>query len=139
MKLFKFKSLVSVAVVFSLALAAIITVSVAPALAAWQPSTYQETCTDISISGNVLSAKCKTLRGDFVNASIKLLGIENINGELTQTSQLTPSNFPRTCRSIGINKTTIYASCKSEKGDFVESSTEIIGIENNDGRLEYVY
>ncbi|MFN6535391.1 MAG: CVNH domain-containing protein [Nostoc sp. EkiNYC01] len=47
---------------------------------------YNLTCTNIAVSGNELSAKCRTKNGAYVNTSTVINGIENIDGSLEYTS-----------------------------------------------------
>lgn len=51
-----------------------------------QPSSFPNSCTNISIDGNELSASCRKLNGQSRQTSIVLNGIENINGILEYTS-----------------------------------------------------
>jgi CVNH domain len=48
----------------------------------FQASTYQDSCTDIEVAENVLSARCRRVDGGFTRTSIPIPGIENIDGDL---------------------------------------------------------
>jgi len=51
-----------------------------------ESSSFQHSCTNISIDGNELSARCSKPNGQSRQTSIVLNGIENINGILEYTS-----------------------------------------------------
>lgn len=46
-------------------------------------STYQWSCRNIEVDGDVLSASCRTRNGQFRQSSIRILGIYNLNGRLS--------------------------------------------------------
>ncbi|MGI0483791.1 CVNH domain-containing protein [Pantanalinema rosaneae CENA516] len=48
-----------------------------------EASTFNRTCTGISISGDQLSASCRTGNGENQQSSVTLLGINNSDGNLT--------------------------------------------------------
>lgn len=48
-----------------------------------EESTFSRTCTDISINGDQLSASCRTGSGKNQQSSVRLLGINNNDGNLT--------------------------------------------------------
>lgn len=48
-----------------------------------EASTFNRTCTDISINGDQLSASCRTPSGENQRSSVTLLGINNNDGNLT--------------------------------------------------------
>ncbi|HXH75342.1 MAG TPA: CVNH domain-containing protein [Bacteriovoracaceae bacterium] len=45
-------------------------------------SSFQRTCRDFQMNGDVLSATCRSERGDAVYSSVALSGIDNRNGQL---------------------------------------------------------
>ncbi|MHC5719630.1 MAG: mannose-binding lectin, partial [Nostoc sp.] len=100
-------------------------------------STYQQTCTDISIQGNILSATCKKRDGSLKNTSIVLKGIENIDGGLKVTDPNKPSNYHETCTEISIQGNVLSATCKRADGSPNKTSLVLDGIENIDGNLTY--
>ena len=51
-----------------------------------QYATFQESCFDESIKGDVLTATCLTIDQNLKTTSVELLGIENIDGQLEYTS-----------------------------------------------------
>ncbi|MEH2468018.1 CVNH domain-containing protein [Nostoc sp.] len=53
-----------------------------------KPSSFDQSSTEISINGDVLSATCKKRDGSPNKSSIILNGIENIDGELKYTDTI---------------------------------------------------
>jgi uncharacterized protein (UPF0333 family) len=100
-------------------------------------SNYQLTCTNIAISGNVLSAYCRRINGSYDQSSLTLLGIENIDGVLEVTSANQVSNYELTCPNIGINGNVLTATCRRRDQSLNTSSLVLNGIENIDGVLKY--
>jgi tetratricopeptide (TPR) repeat protein len=45
-------------------------------------STFQQSCTQIAVAGNILSASCRRIDGSSVATSIPIFGVENIDGTL---------------------------------------------------------
>ena len=52
----------------------------------WKLANFDESCTNISIDGDLISAECRTRDGRYKSTSIRINGIENIDGELQYTS-----------------------------------------------------
>ncbi|MEH1872924.1 LamG-like jellyroll fold domain-containing protein [Nostoc sp.] len=100
-------------------------------------STYQQSCTKISVKGNVLSATCKKGDGSSNKTSIVLMGIENIDGELKVTDPNKPSSYQETCTEISIKGNVLSATCKRADGSPNKTSIVLDGIENADGNLTY--
>ncbi len=100
-------------------------------------SSYQQSCTEISVNGNVLSATCKKRDGSPNKTSLVLLGIENIDGELKVTDPKKPSSFDKSSSEISINGDVLSATCKKRDGSPNKSSIVLNGLENIDGELKY--
>jgi hypothetical protein len=99
---------------------------------------YQETCSNITISGNVLSASCKTRANKSKSTSLTLQGIQNINGRLMFSgSHWKISDYQLSCNSIRIRGYIINANCKTNDAKFNSTSITLYGIENNNGNLKY--
>jgi len=100
-------------------------------------SSYQLTCSNISLRGNVLSADC--LRRDQTpnRTSIVLRGIHNINGTLIDYNSGEPSSFHLTCRNTSVNGSQLSGSCRKINGGFVQTFISINGIHNINGVLTY--
>ena len=47
-----------------------------------QPSSFQNSCTQIGVAGSTLFANCRRIDGRFTKTSIAIPGIANINGKL---------------------------------------------------------
>ena len=58
-------------------------------------SSFQETCGNLSVRGNVLRATCRTRNGQWRNTAIALNGIDNIDGSLLYTSDIASSYLPQ--------------------------------------------
>ncbi|MBN3897736.1 MAG: CVNH domain-containing protein [Nostoc sp.] len=100
-------------------------------------SSYQKTCNQISVSGNVLSANCRRINGTFNETSIVLRGIENINGTFKVTDPAKISNYQSTCDDIRIRGNDLTATCKRRNGTLKRTSIVLQGIENINGVLKY--
>jgi hypothetical protein len=108
---------------------------VSPAFAA--PSSYQFSCADISVSGNVLSAACKRRNQSFSRASIVLKAIENIDGTLKFTDPNKDANFNLSCKDTSVSGDRLSGKCQKIDGSYVNTAITINGIENLDGNLAY--
>lgn len=100
-------------------------------------SSYQDSCDNIAISGNVLSADCRKKDGQFVQSSIVLRGIENADGVLMATSSDQPSSYQDSCDDISISGNTLSAICKTKAGMQNQTTLTLDGIQNTDGVLTY--
>lgn len=100
-------------------------------------STYQKSCRDISISGDVLSANCRRVDHSLNSTSIELRGIENINGTLRETDFSRSSTYQQTCDNIHIDGDILKATCNRRDGTPKRTSIILNGIENIDGVLKY--
>ncbi|BAY28905.1 Cyanovirin-N [Nostoc carneum NIES-2107] len=101
------------------------------------PSSYQKSCFRISLQGNVLSATCLTRNQSSYDTSIRLKGIENIDGNLVVINPQKDAEFYLTCRNIDVFRDEIEGDCQTNNGDFISTSTTIKGIENINGELKY--
>ncbi|HEX8289516.1 MAG TPA: CVNH domain-containing protein [Pyrinomonadaceae bacterium] len=103
-----------------------------------QYSSFQDSCRDIRVYGNTLSARCRTERGGYVATSIEIRGITNINGVLEYLREgRGRSTYQQTCNNIRISGATLSARCLREDNSYNNTSIYLRGIVNNDGRLEY--
>ncbi|MGG6296588.1 CVNH domain-containing protein [Leptolyngbya sp. AN02str] len=100
-------------------------------------STYQDSCENISISGDLLSAFCRTRSGDFVQTSIVLRGIDNVNGMLVATNFTQPSTYQDSCNQLSINGNILTAFCETGDGRKKQTTISLSGIGNDDGMLVY--
>ncbi|BAY90358.1 MULTISPECIES: CVNH domain-containing protein [unclassified Tolypothrix] len=100
-------------------------------------SSYQYTCENISIDGDVISATCQRRDGSWNETSLSLRGIENIDGILEVTDPYARSSFQLSAMNISIDGDVLSATCRRMDGLWNESSLVLDGIENIDGNLEY--
>ncbi|MFN6465724.1 MAG: CVNH domain-containing protein [Nostoc sp. DedVER02] len=101
------------------------------------PSSYQQTCSDISLRENVLSAICRKRDQSPNQTAITLKGIENIDGTLKVVDPQKTANFNLSCTGTSIEGAEISSQCRKINGQFVSTRTGINGIENIDGVLKY--
>jgi hypothetical protein len=69
--------------------------------------------------------------------SVRIDGVENINGKL-QFTGASPSSYQQTCRDIGADGDTLFATCRQVDGNYQRTSMPIPGIENNNGNLRHL-
>jgi len=100
-------------------------------------SSYQLTCSNISLSGNVLSAVCKRRNQTLNQTSIVLRGIDNINGTLLDRGSSGPASFHLTCNSTSVSGSRLSGSCRKINGTYQNTSTNINRIHNINGVLTY--
>ncbi len=120
---------------FIFAIGALLIASSLPAVA--KSSSYQRTCRDITINGNVLSALCKRGNGSELRSSITLKAIENIDGALMVRDPKKSASFHLTCIDSSVDQAVLASVCKKRNGQYQSTNTSINGIENIDGVLNY--
>jgi CVNH domain len=136
-KLFSKSSRLGVsAVTLGLGLLASTTTFSSPAQAV-EPSSYQSSCRNITISADLLTANCRTISGGYRTSSIRVQGIQNKDGVLDFTRLGVASSYQRTCGSIGVAGATLTASCRRINGTYRSTSILIPGIKNINGDLTY--
>jgi hypothetical protein len=108
---------------------------------------YQQTCRNIRVRGNTLSAKCQTSGGNWVRASLgdadRCVGdITNVEGQLTcnRINAAPEGTYTQSCKNIRVRYGTLSARCKTMNGQWVDSSLQRFndcqgGIGNFDGQL----
>jgi hypothetical protein len=99
------------------------------------PSSFQRSCGNIGVSGDLLFADCRRIDGSWTQTSIRIPGIENIDGDLEYTGGA--SSFQRSCDRIGVSGDMLFAECRRIDGSWNSTSIAIPDIANIDGRLEY--
>jgi hypothetical protein len=114
-----------------------VAVIASPLTAVAAPSSYQQTCSDISIQDNVLSALCKKRDQSPNNTAITLKGIENIDGTLKVVDPRKIANFNLSCTDTSVAGAELSSECRKKNGSFVPTRASINGIENIDGVLKY--
>ncbi|MBO3462931.1 CVNH domain-containing protein [Aetokthonos hydrillicola Thurmond2011] len=102
-------------------------------------STYQKSCSNIKVEdGNLLSATCLKIDGSPNNTSIRIPGIENINGVLTFNNLQNSSTYQKSCSNIKVEDGNLLsATCLKIDGSPNNTSIRIPGIENINGVLMF--
>jgi hypothetical protein len=117
------------------------TIPVNPVFAAANsPSSYQQSCKNMYVSGATLGGQCKTRSGTYIQSpTILIRGIWNNEGVLSYTSDPTKaSSYQTSCQSIQLlDKVIIQAACRKSDGSLNVTKIKIRGIWNNNGRLSY--
>ena len=108
----------------------------APSVRAQSASTFQNSCSNMSVTGDVLKADCRTINGSYNQTSIAIRGIENIDGTLKVTGA-GASSYQLTCQNIGVVGDVLSASCQRINGSSQFSSLTLPGIANINGVLTY--
>jgi hypothetical protein len=101
------------------------------------PSSYQNSCSNISIAGATLVATCRRIDGSNNQSSIVLQGIENIDGRLEFTQPGQTASFQSSCNNIQVAGATLMATCRRINGSYVDTAIPIPGISNINGVLRY--
>ncbi|MEH2006031.1 CVNH domain-containing protein [Nostoc sp.] len=101
-------------------------------------SSYQNSCRNIGVSRDILTASCRRKNGTYNPTSIPIRGIDNIDGTLKYGSSPTArSSYQNSCRAIGVSGAILLASCRRINGTYNPTSIPIRGIDNIDGTLKY--
>ena len=106
------------------------------------PGSYQQTCSNISLNGETLSAVCKRFNGSsnktelpFATSCVGI--ISNVDGNLVCTGAT--GSFARTCRNAKVENNTLYATCQRINGSWKDTSSSFSGFQhpmtNCDGNL----
>ena len=103
----------------------------------FQPSSFQNSCNNTSITGNTLFATCRRRDGSPKKTSIRIRGIANDNGNLVFIGLNNASSFQRSCNRISITGDGIIANCRRRNGSYNTTAISIPGIKNNNGNLTY--
>lgn len=102
--------------------AAIAALFAMPALAANLPAgSYQQTCSNMTYDGTILSGQCKTMSGAMVSASLSypqscIGDVGNINGVLACTGP--NGSYSLTCRNMSVSGTTLKGECQRRDGSW---------------------
>ena len=118
----------------SLAGAAVLALySITPAIAGAPAGSYQQTCTNITMNGETLSASCKTFSGSVKSTSLPFADscvgvISNVDGNLACTGPT--GSYARTCKSATVSGVTISASCQKVDGSWMNSSSGFSGFQH---------
>lgn len=97
------------------------------------PGSYTQTCTNISLMGETLSATCKSFSGSSKKTELPFatscVGIvSNVDGNLECSAPT--GSFARTCRNIRVEGHMLFASCQRIDGSWQDSSTSFSGFQH---------
>ncbi|GAA6614237.1 CVNH domain-containing protein [Scytonema sp. NUACC26] len=107
---------------------------------AYGGSNYTNSCSNIRIFGDTLSATCRRVDGSYTRTAIKVRGIENVNGNLSYISNPNASStYQNSCTRIYVSGDTLSATCRRVNGSYNRTAIEIPGISNINGVLSYSY
>jgi hypothetical protein len=101
---------------------------------------YSGSCRNLNVAKNVLYATCRTVSGGWKEANLALgmcnYQIYNSDGALACTPPY--GTYQRSCQNARVVSGILYASCKSNDGGLVDSSTPVAcsrDLNNNNGHL----
>lgn len=108
-------------------------------------SSFQYTCygSSFASSTSTLSANCQTNIGNYLPASLTLLGISNQNGTLVQQGSAA-SSYQASCSNLSLqilstmvngSNVNLTGTCKNNAGQMVNTSLALNGISNQNGVL----
>lgn len=104
----------------------------------FQYASFQDSCRNIRVSGNTLSARCRNERSSYISTSIQIRGITNVNGNLEYLRDgRGRSTYQDSCIDIGIDGANLNARCQREDGSYNYSTIFLRDIFNDNGRLSY--
>jgi len=112
---------------------------------------YQQSCREIDVRGDRLSARCRMREGGYNYSSLSLREcgggrVENLNGTLqcegayNGGGRLPAGNYRDTCKDISARGDTLTARCRDKWGDYRISSLSLRdcrsnSVENRNGQL----
>lgn len=116
----------------------LLTAAIASPAFARDPSSYQNSCKDISLKSNVLSATCRTRDGRQEKRTFVVLrGINNRDGRLVDDGGNAPASFQNSCNA-SVTGDDLLATCfKINRKDAIFNNIKIKGIRNDNGDLKY--
>lgn len=103
----------------------------------YESSTYQRSCQNIYLTngGQTLEASCQSRRGSYYRTQIPVFAIHNINGQLVNEQNCNSASYQRSCWNIQVYGDVLSATCRTERGNSVNTSVSLTGIHNTDGHL----
>lgn len=117
---------------------------------------YQQTCNNVAVNGNVLSANCQDSRGNWINAQLPDVqrcngDITNDNGALrcgtsaygTQGGNGPNGSYMQSCQNIHVGGDDLHARCQTRDGGWHETKLDDYNkcrgdILNDNGNLKCV-
>jgi hypothetical protein len=102
------------------------------------PGSYRQSCTNVRVNGNLLTASCSAANGGRITSSIPMGcsgDIGNVNGSLRCNGGGRPGGFPnvpppggsytQSCTNVRVNGGQLTASCSAPNGHRITSSTSL--------------
>ena len=105
---------------------------------ATDPSTEQDSCTALGVTGATLTAVCRRRDGSFnARTAIRMRGIDNVKGKLAYARHPTASStYQDSCETIDVIGATLTATCRRRDGSCNDQTTiRMRGIDNVNGKL----
>lgn len=115
---------------------------------AQQRASFVDSCTDVRYAEDgehaMIAATCARSDGSTNDASVVIKSVENIEGRLSHTRGSNPANFHLSCTNTriemgGPSGVTLAASCRTSQGQYLETTTSIWDVLNDEGNLKYPY
>jgi hypothetical protein len=114
------------------------------AMAEMPASSYQKTCKDVNVEGNTLKASCQKMDQSWMDTSITINGLANLDGVLTYETKCPedstpPGSFAQTCKDMSVEEdgVTLKGECQKKDQSWIAASIAISNIANIDGQLKY--
>jgi hypothetical protein len=117
----------------------------------WMPGgSWQQTCRNSSVQGNMLYASCQRMNGGWRDSSINYRqcsngAVANDNGNLvcesnSNNGQMPGGSWQQTCRNSNVQGNMLYASCQRMNGGWRDSSINYrqcrnFAVANDNGNL----
>jgi hypothetical protein len=112
------------------------------ALADVPGGSYRQTCSNIKLDGENLTAACKQFNGAIKTSTLEFAtscvgSISNVDGNLVCTGPV--GSFARTCNNTRVERDTVYSTCQRKDGGWQETRSTFSGFQhpltNCDGNL----
>ena len=111
------------------------------------PGSYSRTCSQATMIGSVLTAKCKDQNGIQIHTRLYVRScvgdITNVQGELVCASRrLPPGSYGRTCNACTAEGSSLQCTCRDTKQESIKTALDLAScgwtsaITNTDGHLQ---
>ncbi|MDR1229243.1 MAG: CVNH domain-containing protein [Azoarcus sp.] len=127
---------------FTTGLLALAAAHAPPVLADVPGGSYRQTCSNIKLDGENLTAACKRFDGSARTSTLEFATscvgtISNVDGNLVCTGPV--GSFARTCNNTRVERDTVYSTCQRKDGSWQETKSTFSGFQhpltNCDGNL----
>ncbi|MDR1910964.1 MAG: CVNH domain-containing protein [Helicobacteraceae bacterium] len=111
-------------------------------MAANPAGSYTQTCSNIKLNGENLSADCKRMNGSNNHSTLEFAtscvgNVSNVDGHLVCTGPI--GSFARTCRNTRVEGNIVYSNCQRISGSWKDTQSSFSGFQhpltNCDGNL----